>query len=261
MQERHKDYERYFAESEESCQKYYLPYIKQYTDLAFDAHLKVLEVGCGIGGNVAPFARIGCQVSGVDIDPLSIDWAQKIFAQQQLEAKITCADIHEYGDDERYHLIMLHDAIEHIPAKKKLMLRLRDLLTDEGVLYIAFPAWRMPFGGHQQVARTKLVSRCPFIHLLPRSVFVWLLRRLGEPEAVIKDFLSIKSTRMTIQAFQKLCADTDFEIIDRRLYLINPHYEKKFGLKPRVLWNIVAKLPYVRDYFSTSCHYLMRKRR
>ena len=53
MQERHKDYERYFAESEESCQKYYLPYIKQYTDLAFDAHLKVLEVGCGIGGNVA----------------------------------------------------------------------------------------------------------------------------------------------------------------------------------------------------------------
>ena len=102
MQERHKDYERYFAESEESCQKYYLPYIKQHTDLTFDAHLKVLEVGCGIGGNVAPFARMGCQVSGVDIDPLSIDWAQRIFAQQQLEAKITCADIHQYGDDERY---------------------------------------------------------------------------------------------------------------------------------------------------------------
>ena len=30
MQERHTDYERYFRESEESCQKYYLPYVSEY---------------------------------------------------------------------------------------------------------------------------------------------------------------------------------------------------------------------------------------
>ena len=140
------------------------------------------------------------------------------------------------------------------------MLRLHELLAKDGVLYIAFPAWCMPFGGHQQVARTWFVSRCPFIHLLPQRLFVWLLRLLGEPETVIKDFLGIKSTRMGIQAFQKLCAGTGFEIINRRLYFINPHYEKKFGLKPRMLWRGISCIPYIRDFFCTSCHYLIRKK-
>lgn len=260
MQERHTDYERYFCESEESCQKYYLPYLKEYLPFTIEGSSKILEVGCGLGGNLAPFARMGCSVSGVDIDSLSIDWVKKLFPKYGLNGVFTCCDIHDYKDEDSYQLIMLHDAIEHIQEKKKLMLRLRELLDDEGILYIAFPAWRMPFGGHQQVARTKFVSRCPFIHLLPRCMFVWLLRKLGEPEFVINDFLSVKSTRMTIQAFQKLCDETGFEMVNRRLYFINPHYEKKFGLKPRKLWKPIACLPYIRDFFSTSCHYLIRKK-
>lgn len=258
MQERHTDYERYFDESEQSCQKYYLPYLKECTSLDLSSQTRVLEVGCGLGGNLAPFARLGCRVNGVDIDSLSIDWARKLFAQHGMEGTFTYSDIHEYADDSSYQFIMLHDAIEHIGDKRRLMLRLRELLSEDGILFIAFPAWCMPFGGHQQVARTKFVSRCPFIHLLPRALFVRLLRCLGEPEGVINDFLNIKRTRMSIQAFQKLCNDTGFEIVNRRLYFINPHYEKKFGLKPRILWRGISCIPYIRDFFSTSCHYLLR---
>lgn len=260
MQERHIDYERYFRESEESCQKYYLPYLGEYLPFSLEGNLKVLEVGCGLGGNLAPFARKGCCVYGVDIDSLSIDWARNLFLQSGLDGTFTYSDIHDYEDSNSYQLIMLHDAIEHIEDKERLMLRLRELLTKDGVLYIAFPAWCMPFGGHQQVARTKFVSRCPFIHLLPRTLFVGLLRCLGEPEAVIDDFLNIKRTRMSIQAFQKLCSSAGFEIINRRLYFINPHYEKKFGLKPRILWRGISCIPYIRDFFCTSCHYLMRRK-
>lgn len=257
MQKRHTDYERYFRESEETCQKHYLPYLWEHIPFVIQGS-NVLEVGCGLGGNLVPFGRMDCSVSGVDIDPLSIEWANKLFPKYGLNGTFTCCDIHDYKDTNSYQLIMLHDAIEHIPDKKRLMLRLRELLDKDGVLYIAFPAWCMPFGGHQQVARTKFVSRCPFIHLLPRSIFVWLLRRLGEPESAIKDFLGIKHTRMTIQAFQRLCNETGFEVVNRRLYFINPHYEKKFGLKPRKLWGLIACLPYIRDFFSTSCHYLIK---
>lgn len=260
MQERHTDYERYFYESEESCEKYYLPYLKEHIPFKYGNSFKVLEVGCGLGGNLAPFARLGCMVSGVDINSLSIAWAKELFPRCGLDGTFTYCDFHEYKDENSYQLIMLHDAIEHIPEKERLMLRIRELLDDKGVLYIAFPAWCMPFGGHQQVARTRFVSRCPFIHLLPRALFVWLLRKLGEPEWVINDFLNIRSTRMSIQAFEKLCKESGFEVVDRRLYLINPHYEKKFGLKPRKLWKCFAYIPYIRDFFSTSCHYLIRKR-
>ena len=260
MQERHTDYERYFRESDKSCEKYYLPYLKEYIPFKQGESFRVLEVGCGLGGNLAPFARLGCSVSGIDIDSLSIDKAKRLFSKYGLYGHFTYCDIHEYRDNNSYQLIMLHDAIEHIPNKEHLMCRLSELLDDEGILYIAFPAWCMPFGGHQQAARTRFVSRFPFIHLLPRSVFVWLLRQLGEPEGVIKDFLGVRSTKMPIQAFQKLCKDTGFEIVDRRLYFINPHYEEKFGLRPRILWGIISKIPYIRDFFSTSCHYLIKKK-
>lgn len=261
MQERHTDYARYFRESEESCEKYYLPYLKEYTSLILKYDTRVLEVGCGLGGNLAPFARKGCDVSGVDIDPQSIDKAKDLFDKCGLNGTFTCCDIHDYKADCAFQLIMLHDAIEHIKEKKCLMARLRELLTEDGVLYIAFPAWCMPFGGHQQVARTKFVSRCPFIHLLPKGLFVWLLRRFGEPKVVVQDFLNIRQTRMSVQTFEELCNDMGLEIIHRRLYLINPHYEIKFGMKPRTLWRAISAIPYFRDFFSTSCHYLVRERK
>lgn len=259
MQARHSNYEDYFKESEKSCEKHYYRYLQQFVSFGGKRPLKVLEVGCGVGGNLAFFARIGCAVKGVDIDAHSIDQAVKLFGKEGLQGTFIHADVLEYVDAERYNLIILHDAIEHISDKDKLMHCLRGLLAEQGVLYVAFPAWCMPFGGHQQVARTWFVSRCPFIHLLPQRLFVWLLRRLGEPDSVINDFLAIKETRMSIQAFLRLCHNTGFDIVDRRLYFINPHYEAKFGLTPRVLCKGLSRIPYVRDFFTTSCHYLIRK--
>lgn len=260
MQKRHKDYRSYFEESALSSEKYYISYISEHAGLTISEHMKVLEVGCGLGGNLLPFARMGCQVSGVDIDPEAIARARELFTEKGIKARFTYADIHAYADTTKYDLILLHDSIEHIPNKKELMLRLQTLLTDDGILYISFPAWHMPFGGHQQVGRTRFVSHCPFIHLLPRKLYARLLRKVGEPEGAIRDFLNIKETKMTIQSFQHLCDDTGYEIIHRRLYLINPHYKEKFGLKPRPLWRGIAAIPYVRDIFSTSCHYLIQKR-
>ena len=261
MQSRHNNYERYFKESEQSCQGYYYPYLQQFIPFSSDKPLRILDVGCGVGGNLAPFARMGHVVKGIDIDSNSIGWAMKLFDKEGLSGTFIHGDIHKYHDTERYDLIMLHDAIEHIPDKAKLITCLQGLLAEQGILYVAFPAWCMPFGGHQQVARTWFVSRCPFIHLLPQRLFVWLLRKLGEPESVIKDFLAIKATRMSIQDFQQLCHDTRYDIVNRKLYLINPHYKEKFGLTPRVLWKGIARIPYVRDFFSTSCHYLVTKKR
>ena len=41
---------------------------------------KVLEVGCGEGGNLLPFAKAGCRVMGVDIDAMRIEQARAFFA-------------------------------------------------------------------------------------------------------------------------------------------------------------------------------------
>ncbi len=44
---------------------------------------------------------------------------------------------------------------------------------------------------------------------------------------------------------------------EKILYFINPNYEVKFGLKPRILYNFIASIRYIRNYFATCGYYLI----
>ena len=85
-----------------------------------------------------------------------------------------------------------------------------------------------------------------------------LLRRSGEPDYTIQDLLSIKRSAMTAERFEKLCATTGLAIVNRTLWLINPHYQTKFGLTPRRLRLGLDHIPGLRNYLATSCFYLTR---
>ena len=130
------------------------------------------------------------------------------------------------------------------------------LLKCDGVMMIAFPAWAMPFGGHQQICRHPL-CRLPFIHLLPRSLYQKYLEIMGESEARINELISIRRSGMSIENFEDLCTKTNYRIIDRTLWLVNPHYKAKFNLSPRKLPKIFVKSKWLRNDMSTSCFYIL----
>lgn len=172
------------------------------------------------------------------------------------------SDIFLLKDLERtFSLILIHDVIEHIDDKVLFLSKLRNYLSPDGVMFVAFPAWQMPFGGHQQIARGKIISHFPFLHLLPQSLYRYVLRVCGEKEDTINELLSIKQTKCTIEMFRKIASETGYDIINEQLYFINPHYKVKFGLKPRKLHKIISSIPYLRNYFSTSCFYLLKRNR
>lgn len=117
----------------------------------------------------------------------------------------------------------------------------------------------MPFGGHQQIAQGKIISHLPFIHLLPHFLYRKILKVCNEKEDTVKELLSIKQTKCSIEAFKNIARQTGYYIVNEQLYLLNPHYEVKFGLSPRKLNKVISTIPYLRDFFSTSCFYLLRK--
>lgn len=156
---------------------------------------------------------------------------------------------------------MVHDVIEHIDDKAGFLKGLKRYLAPGGVVFIAFPAWQMPFGGHQQIAHSKVVSHFPFLHLLPSPLYKGVLAAAGENEPTIRELMNIKHTRCPIEKFQAALYSTGYRVVDRQLYFINPHYETKFGLKPRKLYGSLSVLPYVRNFFSTSCFYLVQPER
>ena len=135
---------------------------------------------------------------------------------------------------------------------------MRNYLKPEGLIFMSFPAWQMPFGGHQQICKGKIVSHFPFLHLLPNSIYRSALKLGGEGEERIKELLEIKKTRTSIELFEQILKQQKIDIINRTLFFINPHYEIKFRLKPKKLSSIISRLPYVRNYFTTSCFYVLR---
>lgn len=256
MQERHTNRKRYFEEQAQTTRNYYIPYIKRMMH-----HLpnEILEVGCGEGGNLLPFAEKGCQVTGVDLIPSRIEQARAFFSEKNQEGTFISSDIFSLtGLNKRFPLILVHDVIEHIDHKEQFLTDLKKYLSPGGIIFIGFPAWQMPFGGHQQIAKDKFISHLPFIHLLPYTLYRYVLRICGEQESTIKELLSIKQTKCTIEMFQSIARRTNYQIINEQLYFINPHYQVKFGLTPRKLNKYIARIPFVRNLFSTSCFYMIK---
>lgn len=131
-------------------------------------------------------------------------------------------------------------------------------LKERGILFVGFPAWQMPFGGHQQICRSKLCSHLPFIHLLPEFLYKSLLRLCGEEYGTVKELESIKECRTSIELFEALASDCGYLTVNKRYWLVNPHYKQKFNLTPLVLPHWIGRLKYIRNFFTTSCWYILR---
>ncbi|MEG1718540.1 MAG: methyltransferase domain-containing protein [Bacteroidales bacterium] len=259
MQERHTNHRQYFEELAISSQKYFISYLQNFISINSDT--RVLEVGCGEGGNLFPFAQKSCTVVGIDPDTIKIESARAIFEEKNLKATMIAASFFDVPAlDKGFDLILVHDVIEHITDKKAFFAHLKLFLNPNGLVFFGFPAWWMPFGGHQQICSHKILSKLPFIHLLPQSIYRSLLRLGKESPSGIDELLDIKACKVSIESFAQLAKEANYEILDRRLYFINPHYEIKFGLHPRILSPIIAKIPYLRNFFCTSCFYILKNK-
>jgi len=257
MQNRHQNREQYFFELASTSEKYYIPFISKV--IPVNEHTQVLEIGCGEGGNLVPFTLKGCKVTGVDMATIRIEQAREIFKKKGYKGTLIAEDIFKLKELENlFDLIIIHDVIEHIDNKEAFLAKIRLYLKPGGVVFIGFPAWQMPFGGHQQICSSRFASKAPFIHLFPGRLYAFLLKCCSEKDVTIQELLEIKQTRCSIERFIKAVKKAQFSIVLHQLYFINPHYEIKFGLKPRKLSPVIGGIPYLRNFFCTSCFYIIK---
>ena len=162
-----------------------------------------------------------------------------------------------------FDIVIAKDIMEHIAPERKeqFLRRVQFLLRPDGIAFFGFPAWQMPFGGHQQTCRKRLLSMLPWIHLLPLQMYRGLLWLFREPEDHILELMDIRASRVTVEAFEHLCKVAGFKVLDRTLWLINPHYRVKFGLHPMRLRLGVDQVPRLRNYLASSCFYVLKNDR
>ena len=255
----HNDREVYFEHQDLNASKYVIPFIEQKKKIK--PGIQVLEIGCGEGGVLRSFLKRGCIVTGVDLSKSRLDIAAKLFEEEIKagKANFIFGDIYDVGSSLQtsYDLILLKDTIEHIFNQEKLMRFLKSILKEDGNVFLGFPPWQMPYGGHQQVSEKKIFNMLPYIHLLPNPVYKFILRSFGNKDNFIKELMEIKETRLSIEYFEKIVKSAGYKIDKVKFFLINPIYEMKFKLKPKEQFKIISGIPYIRNFVTTTCYYLL----
>lgn len=261
MQKRHLDPQQYINEQIHSTQKYIVPFIQQFKSI--DKTVQVLEIGCGEAGNLKPFLDLGCQCTGVDLSTPKIEKGKTFYATHPFakNIKLISEDIYKTTEfHSQFDIIIVRDVIEHIHDQDKFLGLMKDLMAPNGIAFFAFPPWQNPFGGHQQICESKILSLLPYYHLLPKSIYRTILKVFGENNGKIGSLLEIKETGISLERFERLVAKNGYKQLTKTLYFINPNYEVKFGLRPRKLSPILAKIPYFRNFLSTCGYYLIARK-
>lgn len=259
MQERHKNRLLYFNEQAQTTENYVIPFIEDVFPLKRD--IRILEIGCGEGGNLKPFLDRGYNCTGIDINAGQIDNARRFYENhpQRLQLTLLTDDIYNWTQHPVYDLIILRDVIEHIHNQERFMALLTSFLAPNGVVFFGFPAWQMPFGGHQQIC-TSTLSKMPFIHLLPKRCYQWLLQSCGEKESTINELLEIKETGITLERFERILKQNKYSILKKEYWFIQPNYEVKFHLKKRRVLPFFRSILYLRNFYTTAGYYVIGKK-
>jgi hypothetical protein len=134
---------------------------------------------------------------------------------------------------------------------------MRGLLRPSGLIFFGFPPWCMPFGGHQQMCRSKLLSRTPYFHLLPTKAYEKVLRAFGEPDGKVKGLLRHKETGISVARFERTAVEAGYRVAQRRFYLLNPVYQLRFGVPVTKQLAPLSAIPHLRDFVSTCAYYVL----
>jgi len=125
----------------------------------FDGCL-TLDLGCGLGGYTTALRNGEARVVGLDFThPGSLEQIPFVSADA----------LHLPFSNGQFDLLVCASLIEHVPDPTALLIEILRVLGTNGVVYLSFPPYYSPLGGHQF---------SPF-HLLGEQCALWVARRRG----------------------------------------------------------------------------------
>ena len=104
-------------------------------------NLKVLDIGCSNGYKTQmlfdEYKNI-IDITGIDIDEHAINEA-KIKFKENKKYKFELRSIYELNNDSKYDIINLSYILQHLEKPKDILQKLKNMLTDKGVIIIKVP--------------------------------------------------------------------------------------------------------------------------
>ncbi len=111
-------------------------YLLKLVDFEAYSGKKILELGCGVGLDLARFARGGAHVTGIDLAPSAIDLAGKNFEINGLEGHLAVGDGEalEFPDN-TFDLVYAHGALQYTTDPQRMVDEARRVLKPGGKFF------------------------------------------------------------------------------------------------------------------------------
>jgi SAM-dependent methyltransferase len=226
----------------------------------FEKGYNVAEVGSAEGGVLASFIDAGAtKCLGTDIAEVRLEKGRYIAGIGGIEAKYFSHDIvneepsAEWQND--YDLVLLRDVIEHLDDTAAALKNIRMMMKPGGKLFVTFPPFHSPYGGHQHTVKST-GGKLPYIHLLPKKIFNKLIEKGQKPD--IAEANRIYRIRLTIPKFEKAAKEAGLSVVLKECYFLRPVFKMKFGL-PTVKMNHLSKIPFIRKFLTLEASYILER--
>ncbi len=234
-----------------------VPYLSRHN--FFQQGNRVMEIGSAEGGVLAAFVEAGAKDAlATDIAKNRLEIGKKISEKLNLPIDFSYHNIlnDNVPDDRKAaaDLVILRDVIEHLDDTALALNKIKEFIKPGGYLYITFPPYYSPFGGHQHNLKN-FWGKLPYLHFLPDPIFQKLIAS-GRPADVI-EVKRLRNIRMTPAKFLSAAENCGYSLRLTDYYLLRPVFKMKFGL-PSVKITRLASLPPVRNFLSLEASYVLQ---
>ena len=109
---------------------------------------KVLEIGCGVGGNVGLLSQSG-QYRGVDMHQPAIDYCSEKYPQFEFQCT-RVEDIPQEFSSNEFDSIYILDVLEHIDDQVAILKSAQNYLNPSGKILVTVPAFKFLWSPHDE---------------------------------------------------------------------------------------------------------------
>ena len=152
---------------------------------------RVLEIGCGVGGNVDLLSQSG-QYRGIDMHKPAIDYCSKKFPQFNFQCT-RVEDIPQEFSSNKFDSIYILDVLEHIDDQLAILKSTQNYLTQNGRILLTVPAFEFLWSPHDD-----------FVHHVRRYTKNGLKKTLEEAGYKIERISYFNSILFPLALIQRL---------------------------------------------------------
>lgn len=110
-----------------------LDYLPKRVDFSGYRGKRVLEVGCGLGLDLARFAEGGARVTGIDLSQKAIELARAHFEQKGLKGDLRVMDGEKMSfSDKSFDVVYAHGVLPYAPNPERMVREIRRVLRPGG---------------------------------------------------------------------------------------------------------------------------------